>query len=253
MDRWSLKIELVDEKTKVKKTKSLAVVESVWVATDAALAMGILMAGKDENIHTIRIPVFTLGISANQEKADRLFRLLSDLFSNIFPDWPDARGWPMSSLKEAWNIHPLVAKKMPTDPNDLIIKKNFGGITSATFGVPPDIVVYTITARDGGACHRRGLDASRQTARMSSSELRASSSSTPWLLRGMFYCAVMRHRGAHLAAHSQEATAIDHGSSFRGLSPGRRPGRSGARYPVVCFGVICSPTPADGPHAKPQW
>jgi hypothetical protein len=150
MDRWSLKIELVDEKTKVKKTKSLAVVESVWVATDAALAMGILMAGKDENIHTIRIPVFTLGISANQEKADRLFRLLSDLFSNIFPDWPDARGWPMSSLKEAWNIHPLVAKKMPTDPNDLIIKKNFGGITSATFGVPPDIVVYTITARDGG-------------------------------------------------------------------------------------------------------
>jgi hypothetical protein len=55
----------------------------------------------------------------------------------------------MSSLKEAWNIHPLVTKKMPADPNDLIIKKNLGGITSATFGVPPDIVVYTITGRDG--------------------------------------------------------------------------------------------------------
>jgi hypothetical protein len=101
----SLKIELVDEQTKVKKTKSLAVDESVWAVTNAALAMGILMAGKDENIHTIRIPVFTLGISANQERTDRVYRLLSDLLSNVFPDWPEARGWPMSSLKEAWNIH----------------------------------------------------------------------------------------------------------------------------------------------------
>jgi hypothetical protein len=42
-----------------------------------------------------------------------------------------------------------MAKKMPTDPNDLIIKKKCGDITSATFGVPPDIVVYTIAARDG--------------------------------------------------------------------------------------------------------
>jgi hypothetical protein len=37
---------------------------------------------------------------------------------------------------------------MPLDRNDQVIKKTLGGITSATFGVPPDIVVYTITARD---------------------------------------------------------------------------------------------------------
>jgi hypothetical protein len=145
----SLKIELVDEKTKVKKTKSLAVDESVWVAANAALAMGILMAGKDESIHTIRIPIITLGMSKYQEKADRVFKLLSDLFSNVYPDWPEARDWPMSSLEKAWNIHPLVTNKMPTDPNDLIIKKSLGGITSATFGIPPDMVIYTITARDG--------------------------------------------------------------------------------------------------------
>jgi hypothetical protein len=144
----SLKIELVDEQTKAERTRSLAADESVWVAINAALAMGILMAGKDESIHTIRIPVFMLGLSANQGRADRFFGLLSDLFSNIFPDWPEARGWPMSSLKEAWDIHPLAAKKTPADPNDLIIKKTLGGITTATFGVPPDIVVYTITARD---------------------------------------------------------------------------------------------------------
>jgi len=145
----SLKIELVDEQAKAKKTKALAPDESVWVAVNTTLAMGILMAGKGENIHTIRIPVFTLGMSANQEKADRFFGLLSDLFSNIFPDWPEARAWPMNSLREAWNINPLVTKKMPTDPNDQIIKKKLGGITSATFGVPPDMVIYTITARDG--------------------------------------------------------------------------------------------------------
>jgi hypothetical protein len=102
----SLMIELVNEQTKIKKTKSLAVDESVWAVTNAALAMGILMAGKDENIHTIRIPVFTLGISANQERTDRVYRPLSDLLSNVFPDWPEARGWPMSRLKEAWNILP---------------------------------------------------------------------------------------------------------------------------------------------------
>jgi hypothetical protein len=69
--------------------------------------------------------------------------------SNVYPDWPEARDWPMSSPEEAWNIHPLVTNKMPTDPNDLIIKKSLGGITSATFGIPPDMVIYTITARDG--------------------------------------------------------------------------------------------------------
>jgi hypothetical protein len=107
------------------------------------------MAGKDENIHTIRMPVFTLGMSANKEKADRMFRLLSDLLSNIFPNWLEANGWPISSLKAAWNVSPLVTKKMPADPNDQVIKKNLGGITVATFGVPPDLVVYTVTARDG--------------------------------------------------------------------------------------------------------
>lgn len=144
----AMKIELVDEQTKAGKTRFVAADESVWVATNSALAMGILMAGRDENIHTIRIPVFTLGMSAHQEKADRVFRLLSDLVSAIFPDWPEARNWPMGSMKEAWNANPLAIKKTPADPNDQIIKKTFGGITGATFGVPPDIVVYTVTARD---------------------------------------------------------------------------------------------------------
>jgi len=144
----SLKIDLVDEQTKAKKTRSLTVDESVWIATNPALALGILMAGKDNTIHTIRIPVFTLGMAANQEKADRVFRLLSDLFSNIYPDWREAQSWPTASFKEAWNISPLVTKAVPTDPNDQIIKKSMRGITSATFGVPPDIVVYVVTARD---------------------------------------------------------------------------------------------------------
>jgi len=145
----SLKIELVDEQTKAKKTKSLAVDESVWAATNTALAIGILMAGKDENIHTIRIPVFTLGLSASQERADRVFGLLSDLFGNIFPDWPEARGWPRSSLKEAWNIHPLVTKKMPADPDDLVIRKTLGGITIARLVYRP--ILSSIQLRCGTA------------------------------------------------------------------------------------------------------
>jgi hypothetical protein len=142
----SLKIKLGDEQTKAKYAKSLAADESMWVAHNPALAMAIAMAGKDENIHTIRIPVpFTSMVP--KERGDRVFRLLSDLFSNIYPDWPEARDWPKSSLKEAWDKY-NEARKMPAEPNDQIIKKTLGGITSATFGAAPDIVFYTITVRN---------------------------------------------------------------------------------------------------------
>jgi len=143
----NLKVELVDAETLAKKTRSLEANESVWVALNSALAMVMVLAGKGENIHSIRVPVITL---AERENLEGVFRLLSGLFKSIYPDWPEAQDWPKASLEAAWNMSPLVKKTMPTDPNDQIVKKRLHGITSATFGVPPDIVVYTITTR--GAC-----------------------------------------------------------------------------------------------------
>jgi hypothetical protein len=45
-------------------------------------------------------------------------------------------------------MHPFSYKGPPLkDPSNVIIKKNIDGIISATFGVPPDIIFYTVTAR----------------------------------------------------------------------------------------------------------
>ncbi len=84
----------------------------------------------------------------DREKLDGVLRALSGLFKSLYPDWPEAQDWPTASLKAAWDTSPLVTKTMPADPNDQIIKKHLHGITSATFGVPPDVVIYTITARE---------------------------------------------------------------------------------------------------------
>jgi hypothetical protein len=104
---------------------------------------GLLAAGSAENIHSIRIVLVTLGLS-RKEQSETVFNFLSQLFKALYPDWADAGGWPTSSLKESWATY---GQRSLTDPNDVIIRKELNGITSATFGVPPDIVVFTATAR----------------------------------------------------------------------------------------------------------
>lgn len=114
----------------------------VWAVAGPAYPPGVLAAGNGENIHSIRIVLVTLGL-ARKEQADMAFNFLARLFKALYPDWADAGDWPMTALQESWAIH----SKKPTDPNDAIIRKELNGITSATFGVPPDIEVYTATAR----------------------------------------------------------------------------------------------------------
>jgi hypothetical protein len=120
----------------------LAPDSQLWVLAGPAYPPGVLAAGNGENIHSIRVVLYTLGLTRN-ENSDKAFNFLSRLFKALYPDWADAGDWPMTSLKESWAMY----GKSLTDPNDAIIRKELNGITSATFGVPPDIEVYTATAR----------------------------------------------------------------------------------------------------------
>lgn len=72
-------------------------------------------------------------------------RIWSGFLSVFDPDWPDAAKWPTDSLLKAWHN---VTERASADPDDQIIRKEVNGITNATFGIPPDLVVYAITIRE---------------------------------------------------------------------------------------------------------
>lgn len=121
--------------------------ETVWQvasAPDEEMAM-ITMAGKGEAVHTLRLVVAT---DRPEAESEILFKNLGILFQRVYPDWPEARAWPKESLIEAWNMSPLVREESLENPDDAVVTEARGGIISSTVGVPPDIVLYTITTRD---------------------------------------------------------------------------------------------------------
>jgi hypothetical protein len=117
--------------------------DTIWVMTNRTL--GIAMAGKGDGIRALRVTVPVVNYSMAQ--GERVFAFLSALLEAVYPNWSDAGKWPQVSMKEAWEKSPLVTGSMPANANDLLVQRSFDGIVSATFGVPPDIVVYAITTR----------------------------------------------------------------------------------------------------------
>lgn len=121
--------------------------ETVWRVTrgpgeEAAMAT---MAGKDEAVHTLRIMA---GTDRPEAESEALLEDLEALFQRVYPDWPEAREWPKRSLIEAWEMSPLVRQESLENPNDVVITEARGGIISSTVGVPPDVVLYTVTTRE---------------------------------------------------------------------------------------------------------
>jgi hypothetical protein len=131
---------------KTELAEALAPDHMVWIVTNKAIPLTVTMAGRDENVHSLRIYAPVLNYS--EEQSNRVFKVLATLFKRIYPTWADAEKWPLDSLQEAWDTHPLSGRRPLREPNDVIIRRRIGGITSATFGVPPDFVVYTVTARE---------------------------------------------------------------------------------------------------------
>ena len=124
----------------------LAPDETVWRINAAPLPVAIFLAGQGENIDALHVyfPV----VNGHDDQDARVFAMLSALFKAIYPGWPDAGAWPRASMDTTWNTSLLVTRHMPANLDDLIARKTIDGITSATVGVPPDLVVYSITTRE---------------------------------------------------------------------------------------------------------
>jgi len=128
------------------KAKLLSPNDTISFVHGAHLPFELTMAGSDEKIHTLRI--FVPIVNLNKKESDQTLNILKNLFATIYPDWPEAMDWPETSLSQAWDMHPVVRKETLDNLNELFIRKKINDITSSTFGVPPDLVVYTITTRD---------------------------------------------------------------------------------------------------------
>lgn len=120
--------------------------DSVLIAATEKPPLSVTFAAQGERVHTIRVFVPVVSYR-DKRNADQVFTNLSNLFARIYPTWRGARNWPKDSLGKSWNAHPWLTKQPLRDPNDLIPRTTIDGVTSATFGVPPDLVVYTITTR----------------------------------------------------------------------------------------------------------
>jgi hypothetical protein len=143
-DKGAVEIKTVDA-MKSRPGENFAPNDQLTIARNPKIPLTVALAGQGEHIHSLRIVVPVVNYS--KEQGDRVFKILSSLFVKIYPSWPGATKWPEDSLSKSWNGSPLMTKKMPSNADDQIIRKEIDGVTSTTFGVPPDIVVYGITTR----------------------------------------------------------------------------------------------------------
>ena len=95
----TLKIETSDVQ-KANLTGFLPADGSIWIASNPAIPLTIVMAGKDQNVDSLRVTVPVVNYS--QPQSDRVFAILAALFKRLYPDWADAANWPADSLLEAW-------------------------------------------------------------------------------------------------------------------------------------------------------
>jgi hypothetical protein len=124
----------------------LASDETISIVWNPAVPLTLVVAGQEERIHSLRATAPVVNYTHSQ--SDHVFAFLSALFTSIYPAWLDAREWPIKALQEAWALHPIARTEPLHNPNDMIVRRRINGITNATFGVPPDIVVYAITSRE---------------------------------------------------------------------------------------------------------
>ena len=105
----------------------------------------MVMAGDGKRLHTLKITLRP--VNTGKVEFDKSLAVLSDLLIAIYPDRPEVKKWPMETIMVAWDSYPQ---------SRIGIEKS-NGITVSAFGVPPDIVVFGVTARD--ACvpeHSKG-------------------------------------------------------------------------------------------------
>jgi hypothetical protein len=119
--------------------------DTVWIATNEKPAFRLVMAGRGDKVHSLRL--FIPLVNMSSQERDEALRRAKAFFSAEFADWAGAAEWPSQSLEAAWNAS---AKAMETRSfaNDaMVVRKTIGGRAASTFGVVPDFIVYAVTSR----------------------------------------------------------------------------------------------------------
>lgn len=103
----------------------------------------VVLIGNGERIHTLwfYFPIL------NVRDTDAAFAFYRGIFDHLLPEWTAGGDWAEQSLSASWEP----AGRAFIDPtisiDDTIARHTEGGVRLATWGVPPDLVFYRITAR----------------------------------------------------------------------------------------------------------
>jgi hypothetical protein len=119
------------------------IISAIWAQPGPLI---IVVAGRADQIHSFRATVPVVNYS--DADAKRVLEFISLLFTKTYPNWADAKDWHLASAQRTWEAWSRVVDKGDSSAQaDLIAVHRQDGMTAATFGVPPDIIVYTITTR----------------------------------------------------------------------------------------------------------
>jgi hypothetical protein len=143
------KARRADQQAKERERLSsvLAAGDTVWAILAEPGPLIITAAGRGEQVHSLRatLPV----VNYSEANAHRILEFISLLFMKTYPNWDGAKLWHQESAARTWQAWSRVVDDHDASAQaDLIAVHRQDGITAASFGVPPDVIIYTITTRE---------------------------------------------------------------------------------------------------------
>jgi hypothetical protein len=144
---FPFKVTTLDDANSLKTEPSARLLEDdVWSISDETTPMSVTVASRGEDVHSIRVWIAPVNFRSD-EQGNRIFALIVAIFTRIYPNWPEAAEWPAKSFAESWSLWEPVITDPKRDRNEFLVRATINGITSATFGVPPDWAIFTATTR----------------------------------------------------------------------------------------------------------
>lgn len=71
----------------------------------------------------------------------------SGLMAYLFPTWTDGKDWHLKALATSWDFSARAYQDPMISWNEMVARAKLDGASLGATGVPPDIIVYRITAR----------------------------------------------------------------------------------------------------------
>ena len=102
-----------------------------------------LLIGDDERVHTVWFYFPVLSVS----EPEPALAFYAGLFDYLLPGWAGGADWAEVSLGKAWEASARAYQNPMISFDEMIAREAVAGTKLATWGVPPDIVTYRITAR----------------------------------------------------------------------------------------------------------